>query len=79
MDSTVLISDLKFLVSYTTFAGCKTCPDRLEDSRKGEEAADSLSNRVFDREPHYDRDAKPDQTRYTTIFPNDIHCGGSNS
>ena len=41
----------------------QNCPDRLEDSRKGEETADSLSNRVFDREPHSDRDAKPDQTR----------------
>ena len=72
----------------------QNCPDRLEDSRKGEETADSLSNRVFDREPHSDRDAKPDQTRpdqrtnretwplkdrYTTIVPNDIHCGDSNS
>ena len=42
----------------------QNCPDRLEDSRKGEETADSLSNRVFDREPHSDRDAtRPDQTR----------------
>ena len=34
MDSTVLISDLKFLVSYTTFAGCKTCPDRWKTAEK---------------------------------------------
>ena len=66
MDSTVLISDLKILVSNTKFAQCKNCPDRLEDSRKGEETADSLSNRVFDREPHYDRDARQDQTRPDT-------------
>ena len=65
------------------------CPDRLEDSRKGEETADSLSNRVFDREPHSDRDAKPDQTRPENqqrdlAFKRSIHhhcsqCGDSNS
>ena len=62
-----------FSVSNTKFAQCKNCPDRLEDSRKGEETADSLSNRVFDREPHYDRDARPDQTRPDQTRPDQIH------